>query len=207
MSTTRKRPPPSSAVGQSKKPSGKAPLPTDHLPDDDPKDTLRCEALDGKPMVSEFVVHYYAQKYGQSLFLDPNVKGGYVDVRFADHNQAQLVVEQREEYPFKVTWTPTVDRSQMITPGKVELYQPPRDRDVYDMELAVPMPWTNPFPVRFEPRKMAGDPVRPIYPEKAQPNPPLSKPPFAQPIWPDPPSRDHFIKYYMTNVPEPDPST
>ena len=67
MSTTRKRPSPSSAVGQSKKPSGKAPLPTNHLPDDDPKDTLRCEALDGKPMVSEFVVQYYAQKYGQVM--------------------------------------------------------------------------------------------------------------------------------------------
>ncbi|XP_073355722.1 uncharacterized protein [Aegilops tauschii subsp. strangulata] len=194
MSTTRKRPSPSSEVGQSKKPSGKAPLPTDHLPDDDPKDTLRGEALDGKPMVSKFVVQYYVQQYGQSLFLDPNEKGGYFDVRFADHNQAQLVVEQREEYPFKVTWTPTVDRSQMITPGKVELYQPPRDRDVYDIELAVPMPWTNPFPVRFEPRKMA------------QPNPPLLMPPFAQPIWPDPPPRNRFIKYYMTNVPEPDPS-
>lgn len=58
----------------------------------------------------------------QSLFLDPNKKGGYVDVRFADHDQALLVVERREEYPFKVTWTRTVDRSQMISKSVISQY-------------------------------------------------------------------------------------
>lgn len=43
-------------------------------------------------------------------------------MRFADHDQALLVVERREEYPFKVTWTRTVDRSQMISKSVISQY-------------------------------------------------------------------------------------
>ncbi|XP_044949838.1 uncharacterized protein LOC123399495 [Hordeum vulgare subsp. vulgare] len=148
-------------------------------------------------MISVELVQCYTQQHGESLFMELNEKGRYIDVRFVDNDDAQSVLAEHSSYPFTVDWTRTIDASQIITPGTVEMYQPPRDRGHYDEEPSVPLPCTNPFPIRFAPTQESNGRVRPIYPPTVQPKAPSPKAPFEKPTWPAPPDRDFFMTNYV----------
>lgn len=120
----------------------------------DPLDTLRFLPLDDGPMITRYLVECYTRQFGQDLFMIVNEEKRYIDVRFANKESADNVKSKfqdpKHRPPFKMVLTNTIDGSQIITPGEVTMYQPPRDLDHDDTQPSLPVGWNNPNPVTFE---------------------------------------------------------
>ncbi|EMS53406.1 hypothetical protein TRIUR3_12314 [Triticum urartu] len=120
----------------------------------DPLDTIRFRPLKDGPMITADLVEFYTRQFGQDLFMKVNKKERYIDVRFADKESADSVERNFQlpwqMPPFDMVLTNTIDGSQIITPGEVKMYQPPRDLDHDNTQPSVPLCWNNPHPVIFE---------------------------------------------------------